>query len=139
MTDEEIIKALELCNRPLNAEICEICPLCSEDECLYELKSNALKLINRYRAKITELESKIVSDDELLGKRLQEAVNVVDKANQRYIDRLEAMLKTVKVEAYKEFTDRLKEKIWDVDCRCGYVQVVDMGDIDETLKEMVGN
>ena len=27
--------------------------------------------------------------------------------------------------------DALLEKSWDVDCRCGYVQVIDVGDIDE--------
>lgn len=27
--------------------------------------------------------------------------------------------------------DALKEKAWDADTRCGYVQVVDVGDIDE--------
>lgn len=27
--------------------------------------------------------------------------------------------------------DALKEKAWDADTRCGYVQVVDVGDIDD--------
>lgn len=44
----------------------------------------------------------------------------------------------IKAEAYKEFAEKLKEKRWDAECRVGYVQVVDVGDIDEVLKEMVG-
>lgn len=33
--------------------------------------------------------------------------------------------------------DALKEKAWDADTRCGYVQVVDIGDIDDapTIEE----
>lgn len=33
--------------------------------------------------------------------------------------------------------DALKEKAWDADTRCGYVQVVDVGDIDDapTIEE----
>lgn len=42
----------------------------------------------------------------------------------------------IKAEAYKEFAEKLKEKRWDAECRVGYVQVIDVGDIDEVLKEM---
>ena len=44
-----------------------------------------------------------------------------------------------KMEAIKEFAERLKEKRWDADTRAGYVQVVDVGDIDNLVKEMVGD
>lgn len=36
--------------------------------------------------------------------------------------------------------DALKEKAWDADTRCGYVQVVDVGDIDNapTIERKTG-
>lgn len=129
LTDEEIIKQLERCvkraNRNYNTDI-------------------VLDLINRQKAEITELESKIAFDEELLNKRVQDAVNSVDKANQRYIDRLEVMLKTAKPEAYKEFAERLKNEMrldddCDYNCRECYYECKDyVIPIDTLLKEMVG-
>lgn len=47
----------------------------------------------------------------------------------------------IKAKAVKEFADRLKEKSWDVPYKtkeAHYVQVVDVGDIEDIEKEMIG-
>lgn len=43
-----------------------------------------------------------------------------------------------KIEAYKEFAEKLKEKSWEIDWCCDYIRVVDVDDIDNLLKEMSG-
>ena len=52
------------------------------------------------------------------------------------------IINRIKAEAYKEFAERLKEKAEKHDCRyymSGYsVTAVDVKDIDNLLKEMVG-
>lgn len=56
-------------------------------------------------------------------------------------NRLNAKLKEIKVSAYKECIEKVLEKRWDVPYEtkdAHYVQVVDVGDIEDTLKELVG-
>lgn len=51
-------------------------------------------------------------------------------------------LNTTKAEAYKGFAEKLKEKSWDVPYEtknAHFVQVVDVGDIDNLLKELERN
>ena len=51
-------------------------------------------------------------------------------------------LETAKAEAVKEFAEKVKEKVWDVPYKtkeAHYVQVVDIGDIEDIEKEMVGD
>ena len=97
-TDEEIIKALELCNKPADPEICENCPFCSDFKCLYILKANALKLINRQKAEIEKLENARQKQAQFLSEERGQKYELIDKLSQ------------VKAEAYKEFAERLKEK-----------------------------
>lgn len=115
VTDEEIIKRLERCvkrgNRNYDTDI-------------------VLDLINRQKAEIERLKECPKCVYEYDGEVTEYCVQG-PCSNFKTVEQ-------IKAEAYKEFAERLKEKIWDVDCRVGYVQVVDMGDIDETLKEMVG-
>lgn len=43
-----------------------------------------------------------------------------------------------KAETAKEIMEKLIDRAWDADTRCGYVQVVDVGDIEDICNEMVG-
>ena len=52
---------------------------------------------------------------------------------------IQRIKRETKTETCKEFAEKLKEKRWDAECRAGYVQVVDVGSIDEVLKEMEDN
>ena len=149
ITDEEIIKALECCST-LCCE-CDECPLyCVGVNCSsFELHRYALDLINRQKEEIEALyqinaksEKEIYEiRKELLGKEnLEESF----KRSVRDFDkRLEKTVKLERVYAYKEFAEKLEEKLCD--CRtvsdgeyCGF----DCGDthecIDVLLEEMVG-
>ena len=122
-TDEEIIKALELCNKPADPEICENCPFCSDFKCLYILKANALKLINRQKAEIEKLENARQKQAQFLSEERGQKYELIDKLTQ------------VKAEAYKEFAERLKEKKLQstLDARICTTEM-----IENLLKEMVG-
>lgn len=115
MTDKEIIKALECCKK----DDCDNCPN-DFGNCYANLAGCSLDLINR---KQTEIE------------RLQ-------KVNDSFTD-IGKLYSEIKVEAIKDFAERLKEKLGD--CYivsdgeyCGF----DCGDIHRTitnlLKEMAG-
>ena len=56
LTDNEIIKALECCNKPIGKTECGICPLYhSAGRCTENMLTNALDLINRQKAEIERL------------------------------------------------------------------------------------
>lgn len=73
MTDNEIIKALDICG---HLDACADCPLgCLEgvDKCMHTLLLNALDLINRQKAEIERLQS--VNAD------MQESLRLAAEAN----------------------------------------------------------
>lgn len=138
MTDNEIKGAMYYCR---DFDSCDInCPLFNND-CVSIISKYALDLIKQQQEEIEELKAKIIADDKLLNDRVQEAINSVSKANQKYVDVLEkafndkvAELKTAKSEAIKEFAERLKEKLqWDVELEN---KIVFENDIDNLVKEM---
>ena len=100
MTDIEIIKALDCCNRIGGS--CEICPLyqgtlyCGTTSCIKDMALNALDLISCQKEKIKEFDGKIVIQQGMID--YQKAEN----------ERLLQKLQRAKSEAIKEFADRLK-------------------------------
>ncbi len=148
LTDNEIMKAFEICYTG-DEEDCLNCPFCDEDgECMDKGDSKLLEevgyLLNRQKAEIERLEEKSRGDDKLLNDRVQEAVNSVSKANQKYVDALEkafnnkvAELKSAKREATKEFAERLKEKCHLQQNKCGdFTKLITFEDVDNLVKEM---
>lgn len=109
MTDNEIIKAMDICG---HLEACAECPLGDMegvDKCMHTLLQNALDLINRLKEENEDLRQIV------------------------FTDRSEA-IKNLKSAARKEFAERLKEKAW-----IGFwetVPHVDIDDIDSLLEEM---
>ncbi len=106
------------------------------------------------KAEIERLQEKSREDDKLLNDRVQEAVNAVSKANQKYVDSLEKRIedykhldvilntaidklaKDLKAEAYKEFAERLKEHFTEQFCGQKYDLI--HGWINNLLEELVG-
>ena len=117
LTDKEIVKALECCiTNNYGARECVECPLFSCDTCKSDLCKYVLDLINRLQAE---------------NERLQQTVE--DKGGLILID-------NAKAEAYKEFAERLKEKIiveYNEYDEQEYPRAR-IKDIDNLLKEMVG-
>ena len=100
MTDNDIKKALECCCNSQGCSKCDFSPKCDG----FTSVKLALNYINRLEAE---------------NERFKKIKNAYDFAEYRKQE--------IKAEAYKEFADRLKERMYTV----GF-------DIDELLKEMIG-
>lgn len=130
-TDEEIVRALECCISTTTGEACVGCPfnkqkVCDKDQ--WALERYALDLINRQKAEL--------ADNERLNKK-------VDKLSEVLSDTIKIRYKKAKVEAYKEFAEKLKlhSYIMSDESQTGIINrysVVTVNQIDNLLKEMVG-
>lgn len=144
MTDEQIIKALEICLDFVSGgeSRCIDCPLHDCDNCSSEKLKFALDLINRKDAKIELLTMDVNS---LTSERdaLQEMVKE-QKAEIERLKEYETALKKgcalsrcinkgfVQDEAYKEFAERLKQSPSVTNCENEWLCL----DIDNILKEL---
>lgn len=128
MTDNEIIKALEVCVGIHND--CGNCPLLeysqATDECMTEAMSNALDLINRQKAEIEIM----TRNNELMSKNIQQLIH----------ENLQMMttIKSGQSEAIKEFAEKCKNTVYR---RLTYAADILLlqNDIDDLVKEMVGD
>lgn len=119
MTDNEIIKALECC--VLNKHICpHTCPMLKSKDCLESLRKYALDLITHQQDEI---------------ERLKETVDSFTDIGKLYSE--------IKTEAYKEFAERVKEKIYTAHFGRGknefFVTTINPDDLDNLVKERVGD
>ena len=156
MTDNEIIKALECCVS--EQYTCEQCPYQEKKHydfdngfeimpngkqyddwsCERWLNADLLDLINHQKTENERLNGNLKFVRGTV-ERQRVDINNLNKA----IDNYEACLKSIekiKVEAYKEFAERLKEKSKQGKGYLGNVyHSVDVAEIDNLLKEMVGD
>lgn len=117
MTDNDIVKALECCKKPVPD--CDCCPIERGDMCFDFLKEVALDLINRQKAEIERLKDMVSQNEGVLPE----------------------YEKFIKAEAIKEFAERLKESAIDADVYSGYrkelfEKAVTVIEIDRILEEM---
>ena len=124
MTDNEIIKALEcLTGEP---KLCKGCPYDGTEHypfCREHCAKDALDLINRQKAEIEMFQAGLVE----IQKGLVEAKTLLIKDIQK-----------AKSEAIKDFAERLKKKAIHPYLELS-VQAVFLEDIDNLVKEMVGD
>lgn len=121
-TDEEIIEALDLCTQQNGSIPCYDCPCWNDDkqECKGIDYTATLDLIKRQKAEIERLNKKV----EELSDVLSDTIKI------RYAE--------AKVEAYKEFAERLKRStVMAVMGNKIYAVATSKG-VDNLLKEMVG-
>lgn len=83
------------------------------------------EIYKRYFDQQAEIE-KLKNENQILNQKRENIFEIANAHERGYI------------KAIKDFADRLKEKSWDADTRCGYVQVVDIGDINDIAEEMTG-
>lgn len=127
MKDNEIIKLLECCKKSQ----CSKCYYSKECDG-YTQVNYALDLITRQQAEIERLES---ANDE----KFRQWDMLAEKTKQHYADLYNEAKDILKAEAYKEFAERLKEKSFKTIRNYGLTKdVVEVCDIDNLLKEMVG-
>lgn len=135
MTDSEVIKALEYCIADrIECDKCALQRECESNPFCSTIAKYALDLINRQRAEIERLKECPKCVYEYDGEVTEYCVQG-PCPNFKTVEQ-------IKTEAYKEFAEKLEEKLCD--CRtvsdgeyCGF----DCGDthecIDDLLKEMV--
>ncbi len=121
MIDNDIIKALECCGKPVNEECCSECPyhLGGEEYC-HKLIGDTIDLINRQKAEIERLNGCVKSEEE---------VRAIANAT------IQAGIGIIKAEAVKELLEKIeKQAILSEDD----VYWVELDDIYNLVKEMVG-
>ena len=167
MTDNEVVKALECCvGEPYT---CDQCPYqeikhYDYDNNMFEIMPNGIQydqwscdrwllidlldLINRLQAEANHLDNE---SDALLAdidfrdkenKKLQaENENLKDCIDEQDIEisRLWKMIDEAKAEAYKEFAEKLDNETFGVYYASSLYHVVDIDDVKEILKELVGD
>lgn len=160
MTDEEIIKALEVCGKDQHCTYCPLYKVQKEDGlgCIRNLKIYALDLINRQQAEIEDARIGVesfklkYSNAVMTAKELQLVIaekQAEIEGLQKAIEVLEIMtdqhdyyLRKAKSEAIKEFTERFENKINEIDFpKYAVVEkmlVICKKIMNDTVKEMVG-
>ena len=129
MTDNEIVKALEYCfTNDWNRTKCDKCKFYTgTTQCVEDLKSASIYLINRQQAEIERLKCEM---GKLLPKGCAYAVQM------EVSNKLETQ---IRAKAVKEFAERLKEKSYKTIRNYGLTKdVVEVCDIDNLVIEMVG-
>ena len=130
MTDNEIVEALKLCTTQDGSIPCYHCPRWNDDEeeCEGIDYTATLDLINRQKADVEKLKN----ENEILSRNadnaFQEGLN----------ERRELFEPEIKVEAYKEFAERLRKTAVTVTLGNKLCRVVTIVGIDKRLKEMMG-
>ena len=108
MTDEQIIDTLKCCQDSL-------CTICSNMNCTDAILNLTLDLINRQKAEIERLKKNI------------DGLNIFTTNH----------MKVIRLQAIKEFAERLKETAYSYSDISGYRStVVDADNIDDLVKEM---
>lgn len=154
MTDKEIKKALKCCN----AFTCKGCPLINEKGCFSKSRENALALINRQQAEIERLQSsvdrysiQVANQREQIEKydpiketlctlwETMLSIGVAKRKEKPTLEELAEAVDQIKVEAIKEFAERLKATFPDrEDKRCTLDDCYTLDLIDSIAEEMVG-
>lgn len=124
MTDNEIIKALEICRNENG--ICSDCPY-SDDytNCNTRIAKDVLDIINRQKAEVERLreETAELIDDRYATQLLCHLIKKEDDT------------RNVRSDAIKEFAERLKGH---AEPQYPWLYTVDVDFIDNLVKEMVG-
>jgi hypothetical protein len=139
MTDEQIIKALEICtSEHLGCE--DGCPRrhngLTYAKCRLGFLKDALALIKHQKAEIERLNSCVMSEDEVRTIMKSQMTPMVNEIVNEQFDKA---VKLAKSEAIKEFAERLK-KVYSYHPMLtpSDFKVVAVRDIDNLVKEMAG-
>jgi predicted nucleic acid-binding Zn-ribbon protein len=103
MTDNEIIKALEQCEKQ---PYCDGCPYFAKIGCKKHLYQDALDLINRQKAEIERLGNEVKEKTEWIAFLKEQVMGF----NNDYCE-LKEKFKTARAEAITEFAERLKAEV----------------------------
>ena len=143
MTDNEIIKALEICANNGDCKECAINPHKGNyGYCTSLAIKTALDLINRQKAEI----ERFTIDLKILQHATTKYPHCVLGSNfavfTESLEEYDKLIASISTEAVKEFAERLKEYVESYDVTTGYkiiiVNAVEEETIDNLVKETVG-
>lgn len=128
MTEQEVVKTLKCCL----TGTCKNCSINNETaNCITRLEKAALELIERQRSEIEELTTEVES--------LKKQMEWLTGYNQNLMSTNTALSEEIliaKIEAYKEFAERLKSYL--LLNKKDEMSVISFENVDTLLKEMVG-
>ena len=135
LTDAEVKKALECCSEPYCND--NQCPLhkntINTKDCITQLSTNALDLINRLEGENKKNETIIRFADKTIESLKAEVERL--KANEEMAEGYaDALVEMTKAEAYKELAERLREKT-----KWLFSSVSINNEIDNLLNELVSD
>ena len=102
ITDNEIKKALEICQKPHDNDTCNNCKYKRNFGCRDALCNDILDLINQLETKNSNLTSDLTS--------LQNNLTSLKAENERLTHITRNLIGEIKAEAYQEFLDKAREK-----------------------------
>ncbi len=135
MTDNDIIKALEICGKGImfSKHDCKKCPYYTELNCETKCKQNALDLINRQKADIERLKAEIKEKTETIVFLKDQAVGwSIDFCN------LKKKVDTAKSEAITEFKKLTYEACAKYGQKDKFNKAVFLNIVDQIAKELKG-
>lgn len=131
MTDNEIIKALECCISQKNCE--ENCPYSEwkiNNFCCIQISTlDAIELINRQEKELEDKFEIIGQQGRYIKGLKEENKKIKTNIYKMAIDK--ALAEKARVEAIKEFADKLKEKAYPFPCAIGVEYAVSVRAINE--------
>lgn len=136
-TDEEVIKALECCcsTSVVNCNKCTYAKPAIDDYCANILMRDALDLINRQKAEIANLINAVDNSTKeflKLHDEYQEQKAEIERLEKHNTEYARKHYQDGRVEAIKEFAERLKEKL----IKGGIYPVLVKNSIDDLVKEL---
>ena len=119
MESKDIIMALKICSKNPKDDDCVNCAYCNKEDCITLMANNIISLIKNQQAEIEKLK-------DILDKK------VIEFAYEKKQE--------IKIEAYKEYADRLKKRTVTFSFERGIGKfngaLVDVDDIDKTFNEL---
>lgn len=137
MTDNEIKKALECCQYE-GVTTCRDCPMFYTHEfdneidfdCGKYIYGRALNLINRQEAEIEKLKAMVNAE--------LDTIHSLGDDYERVLEEEPILIQKAKAEAVKEFAERVKDMTILSTLNTIGAKMVEIDDIDNLVKEMVG-
>ncbi len=132
MTDNDIIKVLECCNKMDNGKGCWQCPYRQYcPACLTKRNEDTIDLINHQQAEIERLKQLTESKPHCV------TIGTADVYTEDY-EEYEKLIATIATDVLTEFVETLKAKAYPFPCAIGVEYAVTIRAIDETMKEAIG-
>lgn len=146
LTDNDIIKAFELCQSSSGMRPCYLCPVIDSGECVFGetyMSDFIIKKMLDLCRRLQDEKTALINGQETLQKHIAEQKAEIEsleksvKVNNAGVIHYKSLYKTAKTEAYKECLKKFEKNIKNVKFTLGQTWEIQNA-LKKTLKEMVG-